>query len=149
MFGPHLMLDCYDCKESKLKDLDFILNFLDDLPNLIHMHKIAKPYAVNYEGKEDSFDKGGISAIVIIAESHISCHTFPLQKFVSVDIFSCKKFDADKASEFIIKSFEAKRFERRLINRGLEFPKEVPKAMKIVDKQRKTLYAHKANIIIP
>jgi len=139
MFGPHLMLDCYGCDENKLKDLEFVLKFLDDLPNLIDMHKISEPHAISYPGKPDSFDKGGISALVIIAESHISIHTFPSYNYMNVDIFSCKNFDVEKAVKFIIKSFNVKKFEKKLLNRGLEFPKEIPKAIEIVKNQRKEI----------
>jgi len=139
MFGPHLMLDCYGCNESKLKDLKFILKFLNDLPILINMHKISEPHAIDYPGRQGSFDNGGISAVVIIAESHISIHTFPSHRYMSVDIFSCKEFDVEKATGFIIKSFEAKKFEKKILNRGLEFPKEMSKAIKIVEKQREKL----------
>ena len=139
MFGPHLMLDCYGCDENKLKDLDFVLRFLDELPTTIDMHKIADPYAVYYPGRSDSFDKGGVSAIVIIAESHISIHTFPANNYMSVDIFSCKIFDIEKAIDYITKAFGAKKFEKRILNRGLEFPKNVNRAMKIVKKQREKI----------
>ena len=139
MFGPHLMLDCYGCNENKLKDLNFVLKFLDKLPDLIGMHKIAEPHAINYPGKPNSFDKGGISAVVIIVESHISIHTFPSYNYMSVDIFSCKDFDVNKAVNFIIKAFEVKKVEKKLLNRGLEFPKEIPKAMRIVEKQREKI----------
>jgi S-adenosylmethionine decarboxylase len=133
------MLDCYGCNENKLKDLEFVLKFLNDLPDLIGMHKIAEPHAVNYLGNPKTFDKGGISAVVIIAESHISIHTFPSHKYMSVDIFSCKNFDVEKATDFIVKSFEVKKVEKKLLNRGLEFPKQIPKAMKIVEKQREKI----------
>jgi len=139
MLGPHLMLDCYGCNENKLKDLDFVLKFLNELPDMIKMHKIADPYAIYYPGKPDSFDKGGISAIVIIAESHISIHTFPANNYMSVDIFSCKIFDIEKAIDYITKSFGAKKFEKRILNRGLEFSKDVHKAMKIVKRQREKI----------
>ena len=136
MFGPHLMLDCYGCSEEKLKNLDFVLKFLDNLPGMIGMHKILDPYAIDYPGKPNSFDKGGISAVVIIAESHISIHTFPYNGFMSVDIFSCKDFDVEGAVGFIKDAFGVKKFEKRLLSRGMEFPKNSPKAMKIVEKQR-------------
>jgi len=139
VLGPHLMLDCYGCDENKLKDLDFVLKFLDDLPDLIGMHKIAEPHAIDYPGNPKSFDRGGISAVVIIAESHISIHTFPSRNYMSVDIFSCKNFDVNKTIEFIVKSFGVKKFEKKLLNRGLEFPREVPKAVEIVKEQRKEI----------
>jgi len=139
MFGPHLMLDCYGCDENKLKDLEFVLKFLNDLPDLIGMHKISEPQAINYLGSPNSFDKGGISAFVIIAESHISLHCFPYNKYMSVDIFSCKNFGIEKAIEFTVKSFNVKKFEKRLLYRGLEFPKEISKTMKIVNRQREKI----------
>jgi len=139
MFGPHLMLDCYGCNEKKLKDLDFVLKFLNDLTDLICMHKISEPHAINYPGNPKSFDKGGISAVVIIAESHISIHTFPSHRYMSVDIFSCKDFDVERTTDFIIKTFEVKKVEKKLLNRGTEFPKQIPKAMKIVEKQREKI----------
>ena len=139
MFGPHLMLDCYECNEKKLRDLNFVLKFLNDLPDLIDMHKISEPHAIDYPGNPKSFDKGGISAVVIIAESHISIHTFPSHRYMSVDIFSCKNFDVERATDFTIKTFEVKKVEKKLLNRGTEFPKQIPKAMKIVGKQREKI----------
>lgn len=139
MFGPHLMLDCYECNEKKLRDLKLVLKFLNDLPDLIGMQKISEPYAVSYSGNTKTFDKGGVSAVVIIAESHISIHTFPSHNYMNVDIFSCKHFDIDKTIGFIVKTFEVKKFEKKVLNRGLEFPKEIPKAIKIVEKQREKI----------
>jgi len=139
MFGIHITLDCYECNKEKLKDLKFILNFLDELPDLIGMKKIAPPYAISYSGNPNSFDRGGISAFVIIAESHISCHTFPFNNYISFDIFSCKDFDIDKAINFVIKKFEVKKYERKIFTRGKDFPKELPKTVKIIKKQRKMI----------
>lgn len=139
MFGPHLMLDCYGCDEKKLGDPNFILKFLDELVSLIGMHKIAPPYALEYEGNPNSFDKGGISAFVLIAESHISVHTFPFDKYMSLDIFSCKDFDVEKAVNFTLKKFGVKKYEKNFVNRGREFPKEIAPAVKIVERERKKL----------
>ena len=139
MFGPHLMLDCYGCEESKLRDVDFILKFLNDLPYLIGMHKITEPYAFSYSGNQKSFDRGGISAVVLITESHISIHTFPSYGYMTIEIFSCKDFDEQKTIDFIVKTFKVKKFEKKFLNRGLEFPKEIPKAAEIVKKQREEI----------
>jgi len=42
-------------------------------------------------------DEGGITAICVISTSHIACHCWPLQKFFSMDVFSCKDYNADLA----------------------------------------------------
>jgi len=139
MFGPHLTLDLYSCNRKKLADKNFILEILEELPDLIEMRKISEPQIIEYPGNPNSFDAGGISAFILIAESHISIHTFVKQAFASIDIFSCKNFDFKKAEAYIIEKFEPKKVERHLINRGIEFPKDTEKAREIVIKTRKKI----------
>lgn len=149
MFGPHLMLDCYGCDRKKLADEKFVLDFLDKLPTMVGMKKIADPFLINFLGKTGTFDKGGISAVVLISTSHISVHTFPYQKFMSIDIFSCKNFDVKKTIEIIQSTFDVEKFEKKLIMRGSEFPKDVVRLEKIIEKQRKVqkgLYLNKPAI---
>src|SRR2546426_1876607 len=112
MFGPHLTLDLYECNKKKISDKNHIKMILDELPDLIGMHKISAPNVFDFPGNPvgnpSAFDQGGISAFILIAESHISIHTFAKQSYVSVDIFSCKMFEAKKAEEYLVKKFEAK-----------------------------------------
>jgi len=136
MFGPHLTLDMYGCNKKKLGDKNFIIEFLDNLVKEIDMRKISPVEVIEYEGNPNTFDKGGISAFVIIAESHISIHTFIEQAFASLDIFSCKDFDVEKAEKFAIEMLEAKKVEKHFMMRGKEFPKDVQKASLIVAKER-------------
>ncbi|MEM5772783.1 MAG: adenosylmethionine decarboxylase [Candidatus Aenigmatarchaeota archaeon] len=139
MFGPHLTLDLYQCNRKKLSDKNFILSFLEELADVIEMRKIAPAQVVEYPGNPNSFDAGGISAFVLIAESHISIHTFVKQAFASVDIFSCKDFDLKKAEAFVVERLEPKKVEKHFITRGKEFPKDVKKASKIVAKERRKI----------
>lgn len=139
MFGPHLTLDLYGCNKKKLSDLDFIFRFLDELPSEIGMHKISKPNVTFYQGKPNSFDKGGISGFVLITESHITIHTFIEQQYASIDIFSCKDFDVKRAENIIAKKFEAKKVEKNLIMRGREFPHDTRKVQKMIAKFRKRI----------
>jgi len=137
MFGPHLTLDLCNCNKEKLLDLDFIYKILDELPNLIGMHKISHPQVIVQKPNPSTFDKGGISGFVLIAESHICVHTFVAQEYVSIDIFSCKNFDVQKAINYLINKFEAQKVEKHLFSRGKEFPKDVEIAKAIVIKSRR------------
>ena len=139
MLGPHLTLDLYGCNKEKLFDVEFVEKLLDKIPDMIGMHKISKPFIIPYPGKPGSFDQGGISAVILIAESHISCHTWIAQEYASIDIFSCKQFDVERTIELFTKAFEAKKVEKRMMTRGREFPKEIPKVVPIIRRQRKTL----------
>ena len=138
-FGPHLTLDLYYCNRKKISDLKFIYDILDELPNFIGMKKISPPSVVFYEGSEGTFDKGGISGFVLIATSHITIHTFSEQEHAFVDIFSCKDFDIEKAEKYLIEKFEAKKINKNLLQRGLEFPKSIPIVKKFVKKERNHL----------
>jgi len=135
MFGPHLMLDCYGCKRSRLEDVGFIYNFLDKFPPAIGMHKIMPPYTFAFTDGTYPND-WGISGVVIIAESHISAHTFPEKDFVSIDVFSCKNFDIQKATDYVLALFEPEKVEKKVIMRGRNFQSESEKAAKIVSRMR-------------
>jgi len=140
MFGPHLMLDCYNCDNKKLKNKSFILDFLKKFPLALGMHIIKEPFIVPYSSNPETWDNGGISAIVLIAESHIAIHTFPDNDgYMSLDMFSCKEFDIEKVISVISETFKPKMIEKNLIMRGTHFPKEKYLVSKIVLKQRKSL----------
>ena len=122
-FGLHLMLDGYGCSYEQLTNLDLIYQFLDQCPDLIHMTKIMKPHVFEYHGKVP--EDWGVSGFVIIAESHISIHTFPDRGYLSLDIFSCKDFDHEQAVAYASELFGITRHEKRIFDRGLEFPRDV------------------------
>ena len=120
-FGPHLMLDLRKCEANKLNSVAFVFSILSDLPNLIGMTKITQPYVFPYEGVVPE-DKG-VTGIVIIAESHISVHTFEKKDYVFVDVFSCKDFDVEVAEKYLVAQFESKEYDKFLQNRGVGFPR--------------------------
>ena len=146
MFGPHLMLDLYECNKEKLLDAKFVLNFLSELPAKLGMTKISGPHLIEYPENPKTWDKGGVSAIVIIAESHISIHTFPYPNgYMNFDVFSCKMFEMEKTIELVKEAFEAKKINKRLIMRGKHFPKEEILAMNAAKNQREEAIAKSGN----
>ena len=128
MFGPHLTLDLYGCDKDSLNDHEKIYKLLDELPGMIGMHKFSDPNVTQIPKMENSFDQGGVTGFVILVESHITIHTFPADQFASIDIFSCKKFDAKFASEYLVGFFSAEKAERNVKRRGREFVKHYPKS---------------------
>ena len=57
---------------------------------------------------------------MVIAESHISIHTFPERGLVNVDVFSCKEFDPERVIKDVQAKFELTSVETHLLQRGLE-----------------------------
>ena len=138
-FGQHLTLDGYGCSYKRLTNLDLIYEFLETCPDLIQMTKIMPPYVFKYNGKVP--EDWGISGFVLIAESHISLHTFPEREYLSLDIFSCKEFDYDQAVKYVTKFFKIPRYEKNLLDRGLEFPREIKAVENILRRERKQMRA--------
>jgi S-adenosylmethionine decarboxylase len=136
-FGPHLMLDGYGCDKARLQDLNLVYRILDELPSKIGMTKIMPPYVFKYSGLRP--EDWGLSGFVLIAESHISIHTFPEKNFVSVDIFSCKPFDSEFASSDLKRLFGMEKVECTVLDRGTEFPKELNGATRLVRAERRKI----------
>jgi len=127
-------LDCYGCDRQRISDINFIYRFLDDLPTRIGMTKITQPYVFEYRGKVP--EDWGLSGIVLIAESHISMHTFVEKGYVGVDIFSCKDFDTVPVEKMIAELLGAKSYDRDLLFRGRHFPRNEKVLEGIVQRQR-------------
>lgn len=114
----HLIVDGYGGEFQKLQDMDHTYRLLDGYPSEIGMTKISPPYVFRYIGVKP--EDWGVSGFVLIAESHISIHTFPERGYVNVDIFSCKHFDAQKAVDYIRQHFNLSEARSCVLKRGLE-----------------------------
>ncbi|MFC2058486.1 S-adenosylmethionine decarboxylase [Chloroflexota bacterium] len=111
----HLIIDGYGGDPRKMQDAEFIYQILDKYPAQIGMVKTGSPKVSGYSGTQSQ--ERGISGLVGLAESHISIHTFPQQSYVSIDIFSCKEFNAEQAIADFQDKLGLTGMKTRLINR--------------------------------
>ncbi len=123
-FGPHLMLDCRQCHPGKIGDVAYVFEVLNTLPVQVGMTAITQPYVFPYAGlvPEDR----GVTGMVVIAESHLSFHSFTEKDYFFFDLFSCKPFDVDAAVQFVLKAFDVKDWELHYTERGRHFPRGTP-----------------------
>ena len=76
----------------------------------------------NFHGKNKK-DGGGLSGFVIVAESHISFHTFPNRGFVSIDVYSCQDdMDTDALFAGFKETFGFADQDIHLVKRGERYP---------------------------
>ncbi len=122
----HLVVDGYDADAAKLTDAELLRGFLDVYPGELGMHKISKPAVLTYNGPKP--EDWGLSGFVIIAESHISIHTFPARRYVNIDIFSCKEFDTELALRRVTELFSLGHTRSWTLERGLEHLEPYPSA---------------------
>ena len=62
---------------------------------------------------------GGISGVLVLAESHISIHTWPEQGFAALDVFMCGDCDAYDAVPALERAFSPSRIQVEERRRGL------------------------------
>jgi S-adenosylmethionine decarboxylase len=130
----HLTIDGYGGDRELLSNEPLLSSLLDVFPGEIQMTKIAAPYVLQYVG--DKPEDWGISGFVLIAESHIAIHTFPERGYVWCDIFSCKAFEAEGAVDRIVSTFGLKDATVVKLERGLEYPHDIPSATPIAMGER-------------
>lgn len=115
----HLIIDGYGGNSERMQDLALLYELLDRYPSTIGMTKIAPPYVFKYTGSKP--EDWGITGFVLIAESHISIHTFPERDYICIDIFSCKDFDAQQALSELQDWFGLTDVRSCVLERGLEY----------------------------
>jgi S-adenosylmethionine decarboxylase len=115
----HLVIDGYGGDVDKMWDQELVRDFLTNYPSQLGMTRITEPRVLEYNGPQA--EDAGVSGFVIIAESHISIHTFPYRKYVNIDIFSCKSFDNHRALVDAKKLFALEDVKTWLLERGLEW----------------------------
>jgi S-adenosylmethionine decarboxylase len=115
----HLVIDGYRGDEAKMWDKQRLETFLLELPATLGMTRITEPAILDYDAPKP--EDSGISGFVIIAESHISVHTFPRKSYVNIDIFSCQTFDKDAALVRAKALFDLEEVQTWVLDRGLEW----------------------------
>ena len=89
---------------------------------LLDMHPISEPVIVSV-GPNNRKDPGGLSGFVLIAESHISIHTFPRRGFVTADVYSCQDdLDCARLEHAFATTLGATSCETFEVVRGRHYP---------------------------
>ena len=118
-FGFHLMLDLYHCKCAYLDNVEYCYNFLDNLVQKLNMHKQSPAFV--FKTPEEFEGKQGISGWIPIVESGISIHTLTETDFVSIDIYSCRRFNPQGLADFVQEAFEPLEIEQNYVLRGKKY----------------------------
>lgn len=100
--GKHLLLELKDCNRKRLSDLDFLKGTL--------LSAARESGAIILGESFHSFlPYGGVSGVVIIAESHLSIHTWPEYGYAAVDIFTCgNSLHPQRAVDLLVKELQAR-----------------------------------------
>ncbi len=110
--GKHLLLELKECNREVLDDLTFLQDTL--------VSAAEEAGATVLEKYFHQFAPQGVSGAVLIAESHLSLHTWPEYGYAAVDIFTCgNTVKAQAAAELVIEKLQCKDPSILEVNRGI------------------------------
>ena len=93
--GKHLLLELKGCKKEALNDLGFLKSVLREAAEECGATVLGESF--------HPFHPQGVSGVVVIAESHLSIHTWPEYDYAAADIFTCgDSVQPEKAAQILI-----------------------------------------------
>ena len=110
--GKHLLLELNDCDPKLLNDIVFIREIMLAAANESGATVLGESF--------HQFSPQGVSGVILIAESHLSVHTWPEHGYAGADIFTCgTRVKPEKAAEVIIEKLKPRTHSVILIDRGM------------------------------
>lgn len=117
-WGFQLIVDCFGCDYQSCCDLDMGYEFLDKITYHLQMRKQSQPFI--FKTCETAFPgRPGYSGWVPIIESGIQIHTSAHNRFISIDVYSCREFDSADVVDFVKKWFAPKQIDTAFLSRGV------------------------------
>ncbi len=112
ILGRHLLAEYVQCDKALLNNRTALEKALKEAAR--------QAEATIVDSVFHQYNPQGISGIVVIAESHLSIHTWPEYGFASVDCFTCgTSVDPWKAVEYLETALACQSLSVRELNRGI------------------------------
>jgi S-adenosylmethionine decarboxylase len=110
--GIHLLIELWSCNRQKIDNLDYLETILSQAAEVAGATVLKTAF--------QDFNPQGVSGVVVIAESHLTIHTWPEYGYAAVDVFTCgNKVDPWKATGFLKQELEAQDMQVRDFRRGI------------------------------
>ena len=107
----HILFDLIDCPYELLNEEEFIKD------SLVNASIVAKSKYIKVETHK--FDPQGVTGYALLAESHLSIHTWPENSLAKCDIFTCSYANhPNRAVEFLKERFHATEVRRWACDRS-------------------------------
>ncbi|MEM4534988.1 MAG: adenosylmethionine decarboxylase [Desulfurococcaceae archaeon] len=109
--SKHILIDAWGTPYPKVLD---DVNFIENLLTLI---AIATKSTI-MKKISHKFEPQGVSSVVLVAESHISAHTYPEENYIAIDIFTCGKTEPENGIPIVEEVLRPIRIEVTEVVRG-------------------------------
>lgn len=107
MYEKHLIVKGDRCDSKALSDVKLLESLVVGIIHAAGMRLLSPiqiyevPLQIENLGKEPFEDEGGVTAFGILSTSHVAIHTWPLQEYFKLNVYSCKNFDQKLIREIV------------------------------------------------
>ena len=114
--GKHMICDLTNIRNStRLESMDSMHELLEDICAKYDFTILTK--------SQYKFEPQGITVLYMLSESHISIHTFPEQRYLALDIYTCREYEDDSVYmeiyDKLVKWFYCDRGIPTILSRGV------------------------------
>jgi S-adenosylmethionine decarboxylase len=115
--GKHIVADLYNVNELKLMEIN---KSTYDTFNLFIKNTLKESNINLLSQTVHHFDgySGAFTALYLLAESHLSIHTWPEHKYIALDVFTCGNCDTQLIVDKLVEYFEPKNKKINIMIRG-------------------------------
>jgi S-adenosylmethionine decarboxylase len=114
MLGLHWVCDLAGCAPERLV-AERVHEALIEVPHVLGLNTVGPPQLFEHRDAERGTS---IAGIVLLRESHASCHCFPNAGLVHLDVFCCRRVDFEPAARFVTRHFASASTSDRVLERG-------------------------------
>lgn len=110
--GTHFLLEMAGCDSQRLDDAEWISATMLQAARAANTTILGSSF--------HKFSPQGVSGVIVIAESHLSIHTWPELGYAAVDVFTCgDRAMPQLACQHLLEHFHPEHYELREMARGL------------------------------
>ncbi|MGI5844626.1 MAG: adenosylmethionine decarboxylase [Candidatus Xenobium sp.] len=113
--GTHIIAELSQCRQDRLADLDLVRDAM-----------VQAAQEAGAEVREVAFHRfspQGVSGVVVIAESHLSIHTWPELGYAAIDVYTCGLHtNPERACHYLAEFLESRQMTLTTLERGLPRP---------------------------
>lgn len=110
--GRQILVEFYDCDSEKINDVSYIESAF------LEATRASRATIISHNFHK--FSPHGVSGVVVIAESHVTIHSWPEYNYAAVDIFTCgDTIDPWIIQEHLKEALQSKNISSMEMKRGL------------------------------
>ncbi|MEM4161098.1 MAG: adenosylmethionine decarboxylase [Thermoplasmata archaeon] len=109
--GKHIIADLYGVSPELIAREETVVRLMEEVMEETGLHRVSSI--------SKQFNPHGVTAIVLVSESHVAIHTWPEYELVNLDIFTCSNEEkTEKAFNAFLEKFKPKYYRHMVIDRG-------------------------------